>query len=356
MLVLLSFFLTDGCFSQSPEQKADASAEVMSSPGVFPFHGRVRGKSVNVRSGASVNYEIIARVQEGQDVIVLSEVFGWYQILPPEGSSFWVHQDFIKDNLVAADSVNVRSGPSLGGSLSGQLNRGDVVEVISHEGEWIRILPPIQARAWIHKDYVVYDKPYEQDLEAIDRAKKEKLSTLRKSQLLKQAKDFEESEFFKPVDQINFDEIINKYKVIAAEFLDDQPLQTEIKTKLPQIEDKRIKSGATSAPTVVTQPAVSSSLQPESEKVLSQSTVSKASPVTNSEHKAFEGYVKVEKGFGRGKRYKLIQNRRRICFLREHEFSLATYLHQHVKIHGRQVGWVYPRIPVIEVDKIEPLN
>lgn len=355
ILILLSFFLTGDSFADNPEQKTNISAQEQTSLAVFPFQGKVRGRSVNVRSGSNVNYEIVARVQDGQDIIVLSQVFDWYQILPPEESSFWVHQDFIKDDIVTADAVNVRSGPSLGGSISCQLNRGDIVEVISHEGEWIRIQPPIQARAWIHKDYVIYDKPYEQNLKVLELQKKEKLVSLKKEQLLKEAKEFEESEFFKAVDQINFDEITNKYQAIVKEFPEDETLQTEVKMKLEEVDIKKAKSGVVSASTSETNalPVVTQSLIPKDSMPRSEEPV--VSQALDSNNMVFEGKVELERGFGK-KRYKLIRNRRRVCFLVEKKFPLRTYLHQNVKVYGKKVSWVYPRVPVVEVEKIEPLN
>jgi uncharacterized protein YgiM (DUF1202 family) len=341
------------------EPNADSSVQTEISPTAFPFLGKVRGKNVNVRSGSNVNYEIIARVQEGQEVIALSQVFDWYQILPPEGTSFWVHQDYIRNSAVTSDAVNVRSAPSLGGSISGQLNRGDIVEAISHEGEWIRIQPPVESRAWIHKDYVVYDKPYGQDLKAIELQKKENLINLRKTQLLKEASEFEESEFFKPVDQTNFDEIANKYQMIAKEFPDDQALQAEIKKKLEAFEVRKSKTGvvSSSVETVgpVSQPAISVDRVPSSDKTLSEPVTSQ-DRVTNSYEVMVEGKVEADRRPEKTKRYKLIQNRRRICFLKEKDFSLKAYLHQNVRIYGKRVSWVYPRIPVIEVEKIEALH
>lgn len=54
---------------------------------------------------------------------------------------------------ITADVLNVRRGPGSDYDVVGKLTYGDVVEILSEEGDWYRILYDGQ-EAYIHKDYV----------------------------------------------------------------------------------------------------------------------------------------------------------------------------------------------------------
>ena len=56
-------------------------------------------------------------------------------------------------HLITADVLNVRQGPGSDYDVVGKLTYGDVVEILSEEGDWYRILYDGQ-EAYIHKDYV----------------------------------------------------------------------------------------------------------------------------------------------------------------------------------------------------------
>lgn len=127
----------------------------------FPFQGRVQGEGINVRSGNNVNYESLARLKDGTTVVVTGESYGWYRILPPEGVTFWVHQELIQDKKVLGDYVNVRSGPTLDSSVNCQLEKGTEVEILGEAGEWFQIKPPLNAQTWIAKQFVVIDRTLE---------------------------------------------------------------------------------------------------------------------------------------------------------------------------------------------------
>jgi len=47
-----------------------------------------------------------------------------------------------------------RSGPGLGMAMTGRMNAGEQVWIVSQEGDWFGILPPAGSRSWIHPRYL----------------------------------------------------------------------------------------------------------------------------------------------------------------------------------------------------------
>ncbi|CEN88087.1 mannosyl-glycoprotein endo-beta-N-acetylglucosamidase [[Clostridium] sordellii] len=117
----------------------------------------VAATSLNVRSGPSTGYGIIGSLKNNEKVEVISESNGWSKI-KYNGKEGYVSSTYLKDSneggtskpdekpnvvtkikVVAATSLNVRSGPSTGHGIIGSLKNNEKVEVISESNGWSKI-------------------------------------------------------------------------------------------------------------------------------------------------------------------------------------------------------------------------
>src|ERR1700733_8343458 len=83
------------CRAQNaPADLSAAPSDVESSK--FQFIGRITGSAVFVRAGArDVDYPVI-KIENGAQVTVVGERFGWLKIVPPEGSFCYVASAFVE--------------------------------------------------------------------------------------------------------------------------------------------------------------------------------------------------------------------------------------------------------------------
>ena len=131
---------------------------LLTAAGVFaqepPFTGEVTADKVNVRSGAGDTYYPVATLSTGQKVRVLKNLYGWYEIVPPEGAYSYIAQEDVKldadgkTGVVMRERAAVRapspSGADAGASFKIQLKlaKGTAVKVLGGEGEFYKIVPP----------------------------------------------------------------------------------------------------------------------------------------------------------------------------------------------------------------------
>ncbi|WP_055329578.1 SH3 domain-containing protein [Paraclostridium sordellii] len=117
----------------------------------------VAATSLNVRSGPSTGHGIIGSLKNNEKVEVISESNGWSKI-KYNGKEGYVSSTYLKDSneggtskpdekpnvgtkikVVAATSLNVRSGPSTGYGIIGSLKNNEKVEVTSESNGWSKI-------------------------------------------------------------------------------------------------------------------------------------------------------------------------------------------------------------------------
>jgi len=111
--------------------------------------------SVNMRSVADPEGEIVGQVARGETVTATgAEQAGWVEIEAPSACEAYVYGELVRDNVVAVNSVRIRSGPGIGYRPIGELSRGAAVIVRGRKGDWIQIAPTPGVRVWISGEYV----------------------------------------------------------------------------------------------------------------------------------------------------------------------------------------------------------
>jgi len=129
----------------------------------FPWEGEITGSNVYVRSGAGVNWYPTTKLNAGDRVLVLSEKFGWYQIVPPKGSFSFVDKTMVdrqadgKTGIIKQNKVYVQAGSDLEDRKSATqlvLDKGAKVEIIGEAEGFFKIDPPKGASLYVTKAYV----------------------------------------------------------------------------------------------------------------------------------------------------------------------------------------------------------
>lgn len=173
-VLILLVSLSTVSISQDALKPAD---EVVKIPAV-PYQAQVIGKNVYVRSGPGTAYYFTTKLSEPAKVTVVGHKYGWAEIIPPAGSFSWISKTYVKidgsDSTLGhidGDNVRVWAGaeqvePIRSSSLQAKLNKsdGDIVKLVSADaskGDYYKIIPPKEARLWIHTQHLKFVGPVE---------------------------------------------------------------------------------------------------------------------------------------------------------------------------------------------------
>ena len=139
------------------------------------FLGKIKENGINVRSDASTNSQVICKLDNGNNVEVVLEKYGWYKIRLPDLASC-----FIKKSLVApletevipalekgsnpqvkiktikaqGDNLNVRLGAGEKFLIIGRVSQNEVLNVVDDQGAWYRINCLKNSFGWVHSKFI----------------------------------------------------------------------------------------------------------------------------------------------------------------------------------------------------------
>ncbi|MBN1793774.1 MAG: SH3 domain-containing protein [Candidatus Omnitrophica bacterium] len=127
-------------------------------PAFQRFVGSAATDNVYIRSGPNKNFEILHKLEKGEEVVVVEKQYDWFSVLLPTEARCFITKEFVtiarKESFVNADSVNLRSRPSISSSVIGQANIYDEVIIVDSQDNWYRIIPPRSARGWVHANFI----------------------------------------------------------------------------------------------------------------------------------------------------------------------------------------------------------
>ncbi len=192
------------------------------------FAGRVTANKVRVRLEASLEGAIYREAEAEELFVVLGEENDFYIVLPPPDLRAFVYRSFIKQGVVEGTNVNIRLRPDLDSPIIAQLNSGDKVSILSDQeaGKWLEIGPPQSVQLYISRDYV--ENAGDQELVQAQGRRRREVSLLLSSAYL-----LSQSELDKPFEEINFDTLtagFNKVIEQYSELIDDVRKAEEART------------------------------------------------------------------------------------------------------------------------------
>ncbi|MBM4762400.1 SH3 domain-containing protein [Bacillus sp. B15-48] len=121
----------------------------------------ITATNLNVREGPGLDSPVVAKVQKGEHYSIIQKKDNWIQITLSNGNVGWVSNEFTAADkqhkktfqAFATDKLNVRSTPSLNGSIIGQLTKGEQVTVRMKENDWA-LIHFDGKEAWVNSQYL----------------------------------------------------------------------------------------------------------------------------------------------------------------------------------------------------------
>ncbi|CEO21678.1 SH3 domain-containing protein [Paraclostridium sordellii] len=146
----------------------------------------VTAQSLNVRKGPSVENDRVGSLDRGMVVEILESNNGWNKVKLSNGEEGWVNGDYTakEKGTVTATKLNVRKGPSVENDKIGLLDNNTVVEILEDQDNWYKIKLDDNQEGWISGDYVLTES------QANEQAKKQQVS--KESQNNKEVKEVKE--------------------------------------------------------------------------------------------------------------------------------------------------------------------
>jgi len=125
----------------------------------------IKASRVNVRGQARLASEVVTQLKKDDAVVILEEIAAqnakpgepaaWLRIKLPANTPVWVNANFVSNNLVLVNKLNVRSGPGENYSVLARLDKGAEVKTIRTVGtDWTEIEAPAGAFAFIGSELV----------------------------------------------------------------------------------------------------------------------------------------------------------------------------------------------------------
>jgi uncharacterized protein YraI len=120
--------------------------------------------ALNLRSGPSLDYEILRVLPRGQQLSILdlSKDGLWTRVSLAEGVQGWVYSRFIStigetDAQVLLDGLNLRTGPGFGYRTIRQLSKGQALTVTgrSLQSDWLSVRLPNGTGGWVFSAYIL---------------------------------------------------------------------------------------------------------------------------------------------------------------------------------------------------------
>ncbi len=123
--------------------------------------GKVAANRLYVRAAPGRNFEVVARLRQGDKVSVVRFKWPWLGISPPKNARAWIRVDALNNGTVSAGNATVHAGPGTAFSVFATLKSGDKVTVRKvRRGTWAQIEPPAGAVVWVHGNYVELPAKY----------------------------------------------------------------------------------------------------------------------------------------------------------------------------------------------------
>ncbi len=312
---------------------------------VEPRTGEINAHDVNIRAGAHLNYEILAKLDKGDLVLVTGTRGNWTRIAMPPGVLAWVSSSYVADDgLVEGNSVNVRSGPALKYNLVCQLKRDDqvVIKETSKDGGWYGIVPPEAAAAWVYAKYVTDKGPA--SLYAGWAPRKAKCMAL-----LDTADRFRNYELKRPEATIRFDAILANYRRIETDYA-ELPEARTAKRRVREVE--RIRKD------VLERFSAGGATEPSGDT--GKTEVEPAEKSAEQEHTKYltaKGVLReISRESTKAGLYRITKEDRWVCIVKSATLDLGTYAGKAVQVWGLEApseGWSLRTIVVSRIKLLE---
>ena len=119
----------------------------------------VTADSLNVRKGPSIEDDRIGSLDRGMVVEILETSNGWNKVKLSDGEEGWVSGDYTEkeEGEVTATKLNVRKGPSIEDEKIGSLENKTTIEILEEQDGWYKIQldDKDKTEGWVSGEFVL---------------------------------------------------------------------------------------------------------------------------------------------------------------------------------------------------------
>ena len=228
LLVIITLFFSTNLMAEKNQKEANQNFR--------SFTGKITASKVRLRTAADLDGHIVSQLNKNELVLVVEDSKDFWAVRPIADIKAYVYRNYIIDNIVEADKVNIRLAPNLDSPIIGQLKQKDKIagSIYSLNNKWMEITPPSNICFYIAKEYVTYagnDKFYAQ-------MKNRKNNV---EQLLNSAYFITQGECKKPYDEMAPDEAIESFDTIIKEYSDFPQHVQQAKEGLALLQDNYLQ-------------------------------------------------------------------------------------------------------------------
>ncbi|MFH0913185.1 MAG: SH3 domain-containing protein [Candidatus Omnitrophota bacterium] len=123
------------------------------------WQGVINADSINIRSDSTVSSKIICKINKGDLVEVVQELYEWYKIRLPKRAPSFIHKNLVLllgegTARVLKNNVNIRLSADESSWILGKVNKNEVINIVGESGDWYKIEPVNNSFGWINKRFV----------------------------------------------------------------------------------------------------------------------------------------------------------------------------------------------------------
>lgn len=198
-----------------------------------PFTGRVTRNKVRMRLNPTLDSSVLRELNKDDLLVIVSEKDDFYGIQVPQDIKAFVYRTFVLDNVVEGNHVNIRLEPTLEAPVIAQLNSGERVDgVISPlNSKWLEINTPKSTQFYVSKDFI--EKIGDSTLIETISKRRENVN-----RLLESTYQISELELQKPYQQIQLDGIFQNLNKIISDKNNSTEQIDKARSMLTLIQDK----------------------------------------------------------------------------------------------------------------------
>lgn len=132
----------------------------------------VKAEKLNVRKGPSIEEQRVGSLDRGMVVEILETNNGWNKIKLTDGNEGWVSGDYTdKENAtVTANKLNVRKGPATEYDKLDTLDKNTEIKLLEEQDNWYRIKLDDKKEGWVCGDYVLTESQAKEQNQAKQQA------------------------------------------------------------------------------------------------------------------------------------------------------------------------------------------
>lgn len=134
---------------------AGATCVLLSTPLLAADYVSTKKDDVNIRTGPSTDSPVSMELFAGYPLKVESKKGDWMKVSDYEKDTGWIHSSMVVSNknviVAATKSANMRSTPDTKASVVADIERGVVLSVVSVKGKWKQVKHSSGTVGWVHE-------------------------------------------------------------------------------------------------------------------------------------------------------------------------------------------------------------